>query len=100
MEKALRAKNVDQIIENHLKSKVMYTEFPTAEYGQAFEKIEKSILSCDKLNQIEIVNRLVNAFEKDCGLPIHIDYLNNLIKNQVDYMISLAKSKKNEQVKS
>jgi hypothetical protein len=71
----------------------MYTEFPTAEYGQTFEKIEKSILSCNELNQIEIVNRLITAFEKDCALPIHIDHLNNLAKNQVDYVLSLMKNK-------
>jgi hypothetical protein len=71
----------------------MYTEFPTAEYGQTFEKIEKSILSCNELNQIEIVNRLITAFEKDCALPVHIDYLNDLSKNQVDYILSLMKNK-------
>jgi hypothetical protein len=65
--------------------------YPTEEYQKAFEMIESSIMSCDKLEQIEVVNRLIKAFEKDCALPVHVEYLEGLITSQIDFIFALAK---------
>jgi hypothetical protein len=67
--------------------------YPTEEYQKAFKMIESSILSCNKLEQIEVVNRLIKAFEKDCALPIHVEHLDELLDTQVKVIIS-AQSKK------
>ena len=66
--------------------------YPTEEYQKAFEKIKSSIMSCDKLEQIEIVNRLISAFEKDSVLPVHVEYLEGLITSQI-YLISTSRKK-------
>jgi hypothetical protein len=68
--------------------------YPTEEYQKAFEMIESSIMSCDKLEQIEVVNRLIKAFEKDCALPVHVEYLEGLITSQIDFIFALAKKPK------
>ena len=70
--------------------------YPTEEYQKAFEMIESSIMSCDKLEQIEVVNRLIIAFEKDCALPIHIEYLEGLVTSQIDFIFALSKKGKNK----
>lgn len=66
--------------------------YPTEEYQKAFEMIESSIMSCDKLEQIEIVNRLISAFEKDSALPVHVEYLEGLVISQI-YLISTSRKK-------
>jgi hypothetical protein len=65
--------------------------YPTKEYQKTFEMIESSITSCNKLEQIEVVNKLIKAFEKDCALPIHIEYLEGLVKNQTDFIFASFK---------
>ena len=66
--------------------------YPTEDYQKAFEMIESSIMSCDKLEQIEVVNRLINAFEKDSALPVHVEYLEGLVISQI-YLISTSRKK-------
>jgi hypothetical protein len=66
--------------------------YPTEEYQKAFEMIESSIMSCDKLEQIEVVNRLISAFEKDSALPVHVEYLEGLVISQI-YLISTSRKK-------
>ena len=68
--------------------------YPTEDYQKAFEMIESSIMSCDKLEQIEVVNKLISAFEKDCALPVHVEYLEGLITSQVDFIFALSKKGK------
>lgn len=68
--------------------------YPTEEYQKAFEKIESSIMSCDKLEQIEIVNRLISAFEKDSALPVHVEYLEGLVISQMDLISTSPKKGK------
>lgn len=68
--------------------------YPTEEYQKTFEKIESSIMSCDKLEQIEVVNKLISAFEKDCALPVHVEYLEGLITSQIDFIFALSKKGK------
>ena len=66
--------------------------YPTEEYQKAFEMIKSSIMSCDKLEQIEVVNRLISAFEKDSALPVHVEYLEGLVISQI-YLISTSRKK-------
>jgi hypothetical protein len=68
--------------------------YPTKEYQKAFEMIESSIMSCDKSEQIEVVNKLIKAFEKDCALPIHIEYLEGLVTSQKDFIFCIVKKRK------
>jgi hypothetical protein len=68
--------------------------YPTEDYQKAFEMIESSIMSCDKLEQIEVISNLITTFEKDCALPVHIEYLEDMKKNQIDYIFSLSKKSK------
>lgn len=68
--------------------------YPTEDYQRAFEMIESSIMSCDKLEQIEVVNKLISAFEKDCALPVHVEYLEGLITSQIDFIFALSKKGK------
>lgn len=68
--------------------------YPTEDYQKAFEMIESSIMSCDKLEQIKVVNKLISAFEKDCALPVHIEYLEGLITSQIDFIFALSKKGK------
>jgi hypothetical protein len=70
--------------------------YPTKEYQKAFEMIESSIMSCDKLEQIKVVNRLISAFEKDSALPVHIEYLEGLVTSQIDLIFALSKKGKNK----
>jgi hypothetical protein len=56
--------------------------YPTKQYQKIFEKIEKSILSCNNLDQIKAVSKLIKAFEKDCALSVHIEYLYELSSKQ------------------
>lgn len=68
--------------------------YPTEEYQKAFEMIESSIMSCDKLEQIEVVNNLIKAFEKDSALPVHVEYLEGLVTSQIDLISALSKKPK------
>ena len=51
-------------------------------------------MSCDKLEQIEIVNRLISAFEKDSALPVHVEYLEGLVISQMDLISTSPKKGK------
>ena len=68
--------------------------YPTKEYQKAFEMIESSIMSCDKLEQIEVINRLISAFEKDSALPVHVEYLERLVTSQIDLIYASSKKPK------
>lgn len=56
--------------------------YPTEQYQKTFEKIERSILSCNNLNQITAIDNLIKTFEKDCALSVHVEYLYELSNKQ------------------
>jgi len=68
--------------------------YPTKDYQKTFETIEKSILSCNKLEQIETINNMISIFIKDCALPVHYEHLNELLDTQVKVITSIKPKRK------
>jgi len=68
--------------------------YPTKDYQKTFETIENSILSCNKLEQIETINNMISIFIKDCALPVHYEHLNELLDTQVKVITSIKPKRK------